>query len=188
MMADFYQQPELADLLADLPRFTQAVCALAERLNLPANSVPADHIAVRCHQLATAERWRQGLLRCGSLWHSSQINGREICLFRLHQPLTIGHWQIDLLELPYPGEKLYPHEGWEHIECVFPGGEQDFYARALASLPDSALLTPGLKLKQSAPCTPQERLANQTLALSLAGVCIKLHPYSLEQVVASEQR
>ena len=37
-------------------------------------------------------------------------------MFDLNQPLRVGPWLIDCVELPYPGEKRYPHEGWEH--CV----------------------------------------------------------------------
>ena len=90
-------------------------------------------------------------MQCGTLLSESMINGRPICLFDLSQPLAVGPWQIDCVELPYPGEKRYPHEGWEHVELVLSGDPQTLHARALSLLADEALLTPGIKLKQSSP-------------------------------------
>ncbi|WP_273876845.1 VOC family protein, partial [Serratia marcescens] len=72
----------------------------------------------------------------------SMINGRPICLFDLQQPLAVGPWRIDCVELPYPGEKRYPHEGWEHVELVLSGDPQTLHARALSHLADEALLAP----------------------------------------------
>ena len=60
------------------------------------------------------------------------INGRQICLFKLHDPLVVAGRQIDVVELPWPGEKRYRHEGWEHIEVVLRGDHQTLGMRAMA--------------------------------------------------------
>lgn len=99
----------------------------------------------------------------------------------------MGPWEIDLIELPYPGDKRYPHEGWEHVELVLSGGAEGFYPRALAALADDALVAPGIKLKQSSPKGENERLPNPTLAITDGTVTIKFHPYSLREIVASER-
>lgn len=179
--------PELQDLSDDLARFTAVLMAFAEKLQVDLTEHHVDHIAVRCHQNTTADRWRSGLMQCATLLNETEINGRPICLFSLADPLTVGGVKIDLIELPYPGEKRYPHEGWEHIEVVLSGGEAGFYMRALALLSDEALVAPGIKLKQSAPKGEYERLPNPTLAVTDGSVTIKFHPYSLRDVVASEQ-
>ncbi len=88
----------------------------------------ADHISLRCHQNATAERWRRGFEQCGELLSENMINGRPICLFKLHEPVQVAHWQFSIVELPWPGEKRYPHEGWEHIEIVLPGDPETLNA------------------------------------------------------------
>ncbi|ANS43372.1 VOC family protein [Serratia inhibens] len=178
---------ELNDLALDLPRFELALSQFAEKLHLDLSQFSADHISVRCHQNTTAERWRQGLLQCGSLLSEATIKGRPICLFDLQQPLQVGPWLIDCVELPYPGEKRYPHEGWEHVELVLSGDPASLYARALSHLPDEALLAPGIKLKQSSPRGESERLPNPTLAITDGSVTIKFHPYSIRDIVASEQ-
>ncbi|TQI80829.1 hypothetical protein FHU10_4282 [Serratia fonticola] len=178
---------ELNDLALDLPRFEQALVQFAEKLHLELAHFNADHISVRCHQNSTAERWHQGFLQCGRLLSESIINGRPICLFDLEVPLQVGPWQIDCIELPYPGEKRYPHEGWEHVELVLAGDPDTLYARALDHLADEALLLPGIKLKQSSPKGEGERLANPTLAITDGSVTIKFHPHHIREIVASER-
>lgn len=177
----------LGDLETDLTRFSAELAQLAERLELDLSQFTADHISLRCHQNATADRWRAGLMQCGTLLSENRINGRPICLFDLHQPLAVGNWQIGCVELPYPGEKRYPHEGWEHVELVIGGDPQTLHQRALALLPDAALRTPGIKLKFSAPQGEGERLPNPTLAVSDGSVTLKFHPYDIRAVVASER-
>ena len=130
---------ELNDISADLPRFNQAFTELATRLGLDIAPLEADHISLRCHQNATAERWRRGFEQCGELLSENIINGRPICLFKLHEPVCVAHWQFSVVELPWPGEKRYPHEGWEHIEIVLPGEPETLNARALALLSDEGL-------------------------------------------------
>lgn len=186
-MTSFPAIAELHDLALDLPRFEQALSQFAEKLHLDLSQFTADHVSLRCHQNTTAERWRLGLEQCGSLLSEAMINGRPICLFDLQQPLKVGPWLIDCVELPYPGDKRYPHEGWEHVELVLSGEPATLYARALAHLPDEALLAPGIKLKQSSPKGEGERLPNPTLAITDGSVTIKFHPYSIRDIVASEQ-
>ncbi|CNH96674.1 VOC family protein [Yersinia vastinensis] len=176
---------ELQDLLTDLPRFEQKLAIFAAKLNLNLAQFNADHISLRCHQTETAQRWRNGLQQCGNLMSETQINGRPIILFDLAQSLAIGPWQIDCIELPYPGKTYYPHEGWEHVELVLPGDPQTLYTRALALLPTT--LPEGIKTKFSSPQGEHERLANPTLAVSDGEITIKFHPYTLRQIVDSER-
>lgn len=75
--------PELSDLVADLPRFTELLESFAQKLQLELADFYADHISVRCHQNTTADRWRKGFEQCGSLLNETEINGRPICLFDL---------------------------------------------------------------------------------------------------------
>ncbi|MGO3449012.1 MAG: VOC family protein, partial [Kluyvera intermedia] len=79
-MANWQTIDELQDISADLPRFTDALTALAERLGLDIAPLDADHISLRCHQNTTAERWRRGFEQCGTLLSENIINGRPICL------------------------------------------------------------------------------------------------------------
>ncbi|QKJ87506.1 VOC family protein [Paramixta manurensis] len=177
---------ELTDLVTDLPRFEQALTELAGLVGLELTGLTADHISVRCHQVATAERWKRGLSQLGTLFSENQINGRPICLFALRQPLQVGPWAIDVIELPWPGNKLYRHEGWEHVEIVLRGEPETLGARAMALLSDEGLLRPGISFKTSSPKGDKERLPNPTLAVTNGVVTIKFHPWTLKEIVASE--
>lgn len=187
-MAHWQRIDELQDLVADLDRFSQAITGLAERIGLDISPLAADHISLRCHQNTTAERWRAGLEKCGSLFSESLINGRPVCLYKLAQPVCVAHWTFTLIELPWPGEKRYPHEGWEHIEIVLPGAAETLNSRALALLNDDGLLETGIAVKTSTPKAEGERLANTTLAISDGKVTLKFHPWSLEEIVLSERQ
>ncbi|WP_409307542.1 VOC family protein [Pectobacterium sp. B1J-3] len=173
-------------LTQDLLRFEHDITALVNTLELDVSLFRADHIALRCHQNSTAERWYRELSDKGQLLCNNMINGRNISLFILDTVINIGQWEIDCVELPWPGERYYPHEGWEHIELVLPGEVDTFHQRALACLSDEALLTPGVKLKFSSPQGEKERLPNPTLAVTNGKVTIKFHPYDIRDVVASE--
>ncbi|TCW17516.1 hypothetical protein EDF73_101158 [Raoultella sp. BIGb0138] len=186
-MANWQQIDELDDISADLPRFSAALNGLANRLGLDIAPLAADHISLRCHQNTTAERWRRGFERCGTLLSENTINGRPICLFKLDEPICVAHWRFQVVELPWPGEKRYPHEGWEHVEIVLPGEPDSLNARALALLSDDGLSQPGIFVKTSSPKGERERLPNPTLAVTDGSVTVKFHPWSIEQIVASEQ-
>ncbi|MBP2167076.1 putative metalloenzyme YecM [Erwinia toletana] len=178
---------ELNDLASDLPRFEQALSSLAQTLGLSLTDLVADHIAVRCHQNTTAERWKQGLSQVGELFSQNMINGRPICLFALAQPLQVGPWQISVVELPWPGQTLYRHEGWEHVEIVLRGEVETLGARALALFSDEGLARREISIKTSSPKGEHERLPNPTLAVTDGNITIKFHPWSLQEIVASEQ-
>ncbi|MGL5602127.1 MAG: VOC family protein [Silvania sp.] len=186
-MANWLSIDDLQDIAADLPRFTEAFTTLADRLGLDIVPLAADHISLRCHQNATADRWRRGFEQCGELLSENIINGRPICLFKLHEPVCVAHWRLDVIELPWPGEKRYPHEGWEHIEIVLPGEPESLNARALALLSDDGLSQPGIFVKSSSPKGERERLPNPTLAVTDGSVTVKFHPWTIEQIVASEE-
>ncbi|SQC71327.1 protein yecM [Klebsiella pneumoniae] len=46
---------------------------------------------------------------------------------------------------------------------------------------------PGIVVKTSSPKGEHERLPNPTLAVTDGSVTVKFHPWSIEQIVASEQ-
>ena len=177
----------LPDLADDLQRFAGDLSHLAHRLGLSLANLQPDHISVRCHQIATAERWAVGFSQLGEMFSRAEINQRPVCLFRLHQPLRLLSWQIHIIELPWPGNKYYPHEGWEHIEVVLAGEPESLGQRAMELIADQGLTHPEISFKTSSPAAQHDGLPNPTLAVTDGKTTIKFHPYSLEQIVASEQ-
>ncbi|MCW8327543.1 VOC family protein [Photobacterium sp. SDRW27] len=180
-------------MLAQLPAFLQRIEALATELNVSLSSYQADHIALRVNDREMAEALHKAWLDYGVEWSNNEINGRPIIVIGFEQPLRLGSWTIEALELPYPGSKAYPQQGWEHIEFVIPAqanNTEDLKAvldEAFPQLPWDNLADKGIKVKASSPSGEKERLPNPTYAFKKAGVCIKLHPCSLKDVIESEE-
>lgn len=184
-MTDFANVPELHDLWLALPEFEQQLTQMAQELGISLTDFQIDHISVRCHHIETAERWRSGLLRCAHLMSENEINGRPICLFDLFQPLSVVSQNVFVIELPFPKEKSYPQETWEHVEMVINVDPErlESAARALLPLP----LPEGYKVKVSQPKGQSERLPNPTLAVTNGTITVKYHPFTLKQIIESEK-
>jgi hypothetical protein len=155
-----------------------------------------DHIALRINSRELASQAHHEWTKQGREISSAQINGRPIIVIKLMDSLNCAGWSVDCLELPYPAEgKRYPVEGWEHVEFVVPATAQtaDEYLTELKErFPElgqkwASLAQMGIKTKLSSPKGEGERLANPTVAFKWDNICIKLHPHSLEAVVASEK-
>lgn len=182
-------------LIDGLPQFMTRIAELNHELGLDLSSYQADHIAVRINDFTVAQQAHQQWLLRAEEWSNTEINGRPIIALGFYEPLQIGSWEIECLELPYPGDKSYPEQGWEHIEWVIPCDAQtpeQFLTELFNVFPKLAerweqLSEKGVKVKLSSPQGENERLANPTVAFKKGGVCIKLHPYSLKAVIESEK-
>lgn len=67
------------------------------------------------------------------------------------------------------------------------GDPETLNARALALLSDEGLSLLWISVKTSSPKGEHERLPNPTLAVTDGKTTIKFHPWSIEEIVASEQ-
>ncbi|WP_072054324.1 VOC family protein [Aliivibrio fischeri] len=189
------QQLEPQQLINVLPSFMEKIQALLDVLEIDLTQYQADHIALRINDRDVAEAAHQAWLQQAEEWSNNEINGRPIIALGFNQALTINGWSIECLELPYPGDKSYPQQGWEHVEWVIPCDVDsqeaflEYVFKTFPSLKDKwdNLASMGVKVKQSCPSGDAERIANYTVAFKYQGVCIKLHPHSLNAVIESEQ-
>ncbi|MUL09913.1 VOC family protein [Aliivibrio fischeri] len=189
------QQLEPQQLINALPSFMEKIQALLDVLEIDLTQYQADHIALRINERDVAEAAHQAWLQQAEEWSNNEINGRPIIALGFNQALTINGWSIECLELPYPGDKSYPQQGWEHVEWVIPCDVDsqeaflEYVFKTFPSLKDKwdNLASLGVKVKQSCPSGDAERIANYTVAFKYQGVCIKLHPHSLKAVIESEQ-
>lgn len=179
-------------MLAELPAFMSKISDLATTLGIDLTPYQADHIALRVNDHELAKALHQAWLAYGDEWSNNEINGRPIIVIGFTQPLEVGGWTIEALELPYPSDKVYPQQGWEHVEFVIPSQAattdelQEDLAVLLPTLAWDALAEHGIKVKASSPSGEHERLANPTYAFKQDNLCIKLHPCSLKAVIDSE--
>lgn len=179
------------------PAFSNAILAFSQQLglseqgNLKSDALWCDHVALRVNDIAIATSLLAEFKQRGEVISDSIINGRPIYIIVLDEPVQLGNWHIDCVELPFPG-KNYPQQGWEHIELVLPGN-----ATTMAELEQSLrMVSPNLdtvlagdssiKIKRSAPQAAGETLANPTIAFKQGDICIKVHSAGIKAVVASE--
>lgn len=181
----------------DVTAFIDKISALCDVLQLDLTAFQLDHIAMRVNDWQLAEAAHQVWLNEGMEISSAQINGRPIIVIALENPIMLGRWSTDYLELPYPVKgKSHPRQGWEHVEFVIPSSAtnvDDFLQDIWQRFPALEQMWPtleqqGIAVKCSAPKGEGERLANPTIAFRQGDICLKLHPHSLAQVIASEHQ
>ncbi|WP_394205674.1 VOC family protein [Shewanella waksmanii] len=180
-------------LLSSWTNFEQKILKLLNTLQLDSLNLTCDHVALRVNSVEAADELKQWFSDQGEIISNNMINGRPILIFDLHSPLKLGNFSIECVELPYPSDKVYPQEGWEHIELVLPGGaktcEQLTEQLYQASPAIETLLADNdqFNIKLSSPKGDGERLANPTIAIKADGICIKIHPHHIRTIIESEQ-
>lgn len=170
--------------------FEQKIQQLAQLMEIDLSQYEIDHIALRTNQLSTTQDWQQLLTKCGTILSQNVVNGRLIYLFELDSPLLFLQQKVKVIELPYPKNKQYPHQGWEHIEIVMPFLAQESVPNWLERIQQQFLWnqSPQLRVKVSEPKVEGEQLANPSIAVSLTDnsnnhCCIKVHPYSIKHII-----
>lgn len=179
-------------LFADFQYFEQKIQALAQQINLDLNQYEIDHLSLRVNTEQTANAWLTRLSAYGSVLSDNLINGRVIYLIQLHEPLRLAQQEVDVVELPFPKDKHYPQETWEHIEVVVPFLPNETAEEWLTRIKNTFLRNQPerFKVKTSEPKGCGEKLLNLSVAVSFVDkmqnpTCIKFHPYSIKQIVSA---
>ncbi|OEG73701.1 hypothetical protein BEL05_00265 [Shewanella colwelliana] len=181
-------------LIDTWPTFEATIVSFLADLQLDRLNMVCDHVALRVNSDTAADSLRDHFCHQGAIISNNMINGRPILIIELNTPLMLGPMCIDCVELPYPGEKQYPNEGWEHIELVLPGNAcngQQLSAQLIEAVPTLAPVIAGdseIDVKLSSPQGEHERLANPTIAFKHQGLCIKVHAHGIKAIIASEKR
>ncbi|MGB0893608.1 MAG: VOC family protein [Parashewanella sp.] len=174
--------------------FCTAISKFEQQLHLTSSEFQCDHAAIRVNSIEQADALRVFFENRSKIISENIINGRPILIFKLDQPLDLNGKPVACVELPYPNDKRYPIESWEHIELVIPSNAtscpqllQDIkrFNPELATIIESP--SADIKVKISSPKGENERLPNPTIALKKDNICIKLHPHSIQDIIASEQ-
>nr|WP_314741778.1 VOC family protein [uncultured Haemophilus sp.] len=178
----------------DLSQFEQKIQQIAEIARIDLSQYEIDHLAVRMNENQTAEQWRAFLLGNAKILKESKVNGRPIGLFELEQAVDFFGQKVKIIELPFPKGKIYPVEGWEHIEAVIPmqqGESVDLWIERVCKM-FNLNENSAIKLKISQPVVEGEQLPNPTIAINVKNAtlgnlsCLKLHPYGINDVIRSE--
>lgn len=132
-----------------------------------------DHV---CYRVETERRYQEllaELKQTSQFLGETEVGGRMIAAFELHEYLKAGGWTVPYFELPAPKDGSPYPEGLEHAELVVVGGLDRFIERH-SDLPFS---TKGI-----------DKLLNPEAGLKAAGISVKFHEQPLGAVVRIENR
>ena len=174
--------------------FEKKILSLASEMALILTDYKIDHMAVRVNHCKTAKSYLDLFVKKGRIVSNNLINGRVIYLVELEQPITFLGQKVSIVELPYPKDKIYPREGWEHIEIVIPFLPQESVADWCERIKKHFQLNQltHLKVKVDEPKGDGEKLLNPSIAVSFVDkqqnhTCIKVHPYNIKQIIEVNQ-
>ncbi|MGX2970154.1 VOC family protein [Ursidibacter sp. B-7004-1] len=178
----------------DISQFEQKIQQIAQVIGLDLSKYSIDHLAVRMNNVETAQQWRDFLLADHSLLKESDVNGRPISLIKLVEPLIFCGQKVSIIELPFPKDKIYPEEGWEHIEVVIPFIADESVEQWIKRIELQFELSKKTQIcyKISQPKVLGERLPNPSIAITLKDAtnrnncCLKIHPYDISTIICSE--
>ena len=110
----------LSLFLTPLAEFEEKVLQLAQTMGVNMADYQIDHLALRANSTGKAKNWLTALTKYGRILSDNIVNGRPIYIVQLDKPLQFAAQAVDIIELPFPKDKQYPQETWEHIEIVMP--------------------------------------------------------------------
>lgn len=177
-------------LLNQTEAFSQKLEAALEALGITSacEDLAIDHICVRLQNSSDVSALKTQLTKVGEIISAVQVNGREISIIQLNEPLHIGNWQIPAVELPYPKPKHTYEDGWEHVEFVLPAttntmpGVRDAFFTRFPHL-EKAELMAHFNYSEDEPIAEDDQLPNPTISLKVAGVGLKFHAEPIQKVV-----
>lgn len=178
------------ELWQELPAFEAQIQQLAKVMKINLADYQIDHLALRVNTQENAKNWLTALLKYGRIAADNIINGRPIYIIELAKPLNFASQAVDIIELPFPKDKHYPKETWEHIEIVIPFLAEESTEQWIKRISNLFLWKDNHQLivKVSEPKAAGEQLPNPSIAVSFADKttnhsCIKVHPYALKKIL-----
>lgn len=164
----------LQTIIGDYPAFLSQILkeVAAEGFELT-DFAQMDHMCYRVPSLERYEAKKSELLQVGKLLGEAQVNERPIAIFRLHKPVYIDNWRIDIVELPAPKPGVETKEGLEHVEFVLFDDKEDFLKKYSGKQFDMKSADRGI---------------NPEIAFRLPTYTVKFHLLNLPAVVYIEQK
>lgn len=140
--------------------------------NIELGSWEIDHL---CYRTSSEENYchtKDMFEDLGKCLTESEVNGRPIATFKLHEPVVYNSHIIDLVEIPAPKKGRETPEGFEHIESVIDMSFNAFQKQ----YPDCTYKRDGL-----------QKSLNPELQISFQDCAIKFHHKSLEHIINIEK-
>lgn len=131
-----------------------------------------DHLCFRTQSLESYEHHKKNFISFGDLLIESQVSGRMIATYKLHEAMKFQGYTINIIELPAPKFGKVTIEGFEHAEVVIDLPFETLCKKLTRCHLDES----GLK-----------KVFNQELEIEMQGCALKFHLLSLESVITLEK-
>lgn len=147
-----------------------------------------DHICVRLKNKDDVFTLKEQLLKVGQIISAVNVNGREIAIIQLTQPLNLGSWQTCGVELPFPKQKHDHSDGWEHVEFVLNcaentmSGVRDAFKNKFPNLTPEKLQT-DYSYSEDETHADGDQIPNPTIGIKVNGIGLKFHANPIQEVV-----
>ena len=137
------------------------------------------------------DRLKAQIAEAGQIISTANVNGREIAIVQLHNPVMVGTWEVSGVEVPYPKPGHAHEHGWEHVEFVLNGAANtmDGLRQAfMESFPNLAIdkLQEEYGYFEDAPLAGGDQMPNPTLGIKVNGVGLKFHAHPIQVIVGHE--
>ena len=147
-----------------------------------------DHICVRLQNNSDVDSLKIELSQAGEIISSVQVNGREISIIQLAEPLQLESWKAYGIELPYPKPNHSYIDGWEHVEFVLHEAENTMNGVRHAFFEkfthlDRDKLMSNYEYSEDEPTTEEDQMPNPTVGLKVYGVGLKFHAHPIQKIV-----
>lgn len=182
---------DLTTLQSQLPDFASRLEAALHKLQLVDQclSLVMDHICVRLPTDAAVLALKSELETIGQTISTANVNGRDIYIVQLAEPLQVGRWATSAIELPHPKLSSPYIDGWEHVEFVLPDtpntmfGLRQSFDRLFPHLRELGHRGQFQRKDSEPTADGSDQLPNPTIAISVGDVTIKFHAVSIQEVV-----
>lgn len=162
-------------MIGDSTEFVLNLLAELEKTNINFSNFLIDHICYRVSNYRNYSQKKQQLAKLGHMLTETEVNGRPIACFKLHQPIVINYksqsFEIPLIELPAPKKAKVSIDGLEHFEMA-----TSFHPQKMQ------LQYPRLTWNTSG----MNKVFNPEIELEFSSGAVKFHQQSLEQVITTE--
>lgn len=183
----------LNQLLQELKDFEQRIFEYLTELKIQkeVQLLFADHLGLRIKDPKDILVLKDELIVQGKVISSAIVNGREILIYKINQPIRLRNWLIPCIELPYPKpDHSYP-DGWEHVEIVIPSSAvslEELRFDFMKCFPEINIDTfkQAGQYSENEPKSESDQLPNPTIVLRKnKNTAIKFHARTIEEVVSN---
>lgn len=159
---------QVTNILGNPTSFLDKIFSYLAQQKIVVDNFELDHICYRVETMEQYQQLKDQLGHLGELLTESQIGGRPIASFQLHQPIIYKNRKIEVVELPAPKEGSFYQEGFEHVEFVIDVPFDQF----MDNYNHLNFITKDLK-----------KSVNQGITLKETDFSIKFHQHTLAYVI-----